>query len=89
MIPVPDAEAAYNRVTHFIAQPGDPDLLVAAAAQGGMPAPIVTLGNAIKGSQDTSAAYEADPSETNAAAWQAADAVLRDLIVNHLDLNAA
>jgi hypothetical protein len=89
MIPVPDAEAAYNRVTHFIAQPGDPDLLVAAAAQGGMPAPIVTLGNAIKGSQDASAAYEADPSETNAAAWQAADAVLRDLIVNHLDLDAA
>jgi|PlaIllAssembly_1097288.scaffolds.fasta_scaffold134925_4 hypothetical protein len=89
MIPVPDAEAAYNRVTHFNAQPGDLDLLVAAAAQGGMPAPIVTLGNAVKGCQDASTAYEADGSEANAAAWQAADLVLRDLIVNHLDLDAA
>lgn len=89
MIPVPDAEAAYNRVTHFIAQPGDTALLVAAAAQGGMPAPIVTLGNAIKACEDAFAAYTADPNETTGAAWQAADAALRDLIVNHLDLDAA
>lgn len=83
MIPVPDAQAAYDRVTHFIAEPGDTDLLIAAAAQGGMPQPIVDLGNDIKASTDTHAAYMADPSESNASAWMAADAALREFISNH------
>jgi hypothetical protein len=83
MIPVPDAQAAYDRVTHFIAEPGDADLLVAAAAQGGMPQPIVDLGNDIKASSDAYAAYLADPSESTAAAWTAADAALREFIINN------
>ena len=89
MIPVPEAEAAYDRVTHFLAQSGDTDLLIAAAAQGGMPAPIVTIGNAIKASLDAFNAYTADPSEANLTAWQAADTTLRDLLINHLDLAVA
>lgn len=89
MIPVPEAEAAYNRVTHFQTQAGDLDLLVAAATQPGMPAPIVALGTKIKECRDAHDAYVADPSEANAATWTAAETALRDLIVNHLDLAPA
>lgn len=89
MIPVPEAEAAYNRVTHLMTQAGDLDLLMAAAAQPGMPALIVSLGTVIKTSNDAHAAYLADPSDANAAAWQAADTALRDYCANHLDLFTA
>lgn len=86
MIPVPEAEAAYDRVTHFQTQAGDLDILIAAAAQPGMPPLIVALGNVIKGSKDAHDAYVADPSEVNATAWQVADTALRDYCANHLDL---
>jgi len=89
MIPVPDAQAAYDRVTHFIAEPGDIDLLIAAAAQGGMPQPIMDLGTDLQASKDTHAAYMADPSESNALAWTAADLALREFITNHVDLEVA
>jgi hypothetical protein len=89
MIPVPDAQAAYDRVTHFIAEPGDIDLLIAAAAQGGMPQPIVDLGSDLQASKDTHAAYVADPTESNATAWMAADTALREYISSHTDLTVA
>jgi len=86
MIPVPDAIAAYDRVTHFTAQPGDVALLIEAAAQPGMPAQIVEIGNGCKANDDAYAAYTADMSEANASAYMAANEALRQMLTGHTDI---
>lgn len=86
MIPVPDAQAAYDRVTHFLAQPGDVDLVIAAAQQGGMPQPIVDVGTVLKTDKDAFEAYQINPSPANTQAWMTADAATREALKNHLDV---
>jgi hypothetical protein len=86
MIPVPDAQAAYDRVTHLIAQPGDVDLVIAAAQQGGMPPPIVDIGTVLKTDKDAYEAYQINPSIPNTQAWIDADAATREALKNHLDV---
>lgn len=80
MIPLPDAQAAYNRIVSLTAQPGDTDLLIAAAQQGGMPADIVALGNAVNACETAWKAYEADPTDVKALAWSNADEVIAKLL---------
>lgn len=86
MIPVPEAQAAYDRVTHLIAQPGDVDLVIAAAQQGGMPAPIMDIGTVLKTNKDAFEAYQINPSIPNTEAWIAADTATREALKNHLDV---
>ena len=86
MIPVPDAQAAYDRVTHLIAKPGDVDLVIAAAQQGGMPPPIVDIGTVLKTDKDAYEAYQINPSIPNTQAWIDADAATREALKNHLDV---
>lgn len=86
MIPVPEAQAAYDRVTHFIAQPGDVDLVIAAAQQGGMPQPIVDIGTVLKTNKDAFEAYQINPSVPNTEAWIAADTATREAMKNHVDV---
>lgn len=89
MIPVPDAIAAYDRVTHLTAQPTDSSLLQAAALQPGMPPEIVTVGNALKVNEDAATAYWADNNPANAEAYKNANDALREVILNHLDIPGA
>lgn len=86
MIPVPDAQAAYDRVTHLVAHSGDMDLVIAAAQQGGMPAPIVDIGTVLKTLKDAWEAYQINPSIPNTQAWIAADTTTRVALKNHLDV---
>lgn len=89
MIPVPEAQAAYSRVTRLQTQAGDLAILSTAAAQPGMPVLIVELGSRIKTSENAHSAYLANPSEANADTWLKADSALRDYCINHLALPAA
>lgn len=80
MIPIPDAQAAYSRVTNTAALPGDTSLLTAAAQQGGMPAEIVNLGNAIAAAEAAYEAYLLAPTPAAAQAWAAADDAIRPFL---------
>ncbi len=81
MIPLPEAEAAYNRLTHLQAQPGDIALVMQAIEQPGMPVVIVEFGNAMKASSTAATNYQFDPSIVNLDAWSTAIANLRSLVV--------
>lgn len=82
MIPVPEAQAAYDRAVKFQAQPGDVDILIAASQEGGMPPEIVALGTAIKADKEAYEAYGANPTSANLELWQAADAEMRNVMLN-------
>lgn len=88
MILLPEAEAAYQNVIAFNAQPADLDLLVAAAQQGDMPLLITNLGTAIQTVQNTYDVYTANPTSPNLLAWDAASASLRTFIMEHSGLPA-
>lgn len=82
MIPVLEA---YNRVIRFLAQPGDVDLLIAAAQQGGMSTLIMDIGVVLKTDKDAFEAYQINPSIPNMEAWVAADTATREALKNHMD----
>lgn len=86
MITVPEAETAYERVVRCVALPGDTDLLIAAAQQGGMPPLITELGTNIQTAKDTHEVYMAYPTESNLTAWQQANTVLRQFVTDHFTL---
>jgi hypothetical protein len=80
MIPLPEAQAAYNRIVGLVAQENDVATLTAAAQQGGMPAEIVTLGNAVDASEKAWAKFRLDSSDDNALAWTEANEAVAKLI---------
>lgn len=66
---VEEAEVIYQRIIHFEAQAGDPELLAEAALDPAMPAHIVELGSAIGATLDASESYEI-LAQAASLAWQ-------------------
>jgi hypothetical protein len=77
---ISDAQAAYHRVVNLNAIDGDALLLRDAARQKGMPAEIVTLGNAIATLLMTYQAYTQAHTPKNAHAYEVAIAAVQALV---------
>lgn len=77
---ISDAQAAYHRVVNLNAIDGDALLLRDAARQKGMPAEIVTLGNAVATLLLAYRAYNHAHSPENAHAYEVAIVAVQALV---------